>query len=65
MAIENDQITAHMIDVKEYPHQSLRYNIIDEPFTIVNDKISLEGALDEDDFVDKVVNAYHKTVNKS
>ena len=65
MAIEIDQITAHMIDVKEFPHLALKYNIIDEPFTIVNDKIPVEGALNEDDFVDIVINAYHKTVNKS
>jgi len=61
MAIENDQISAHMIDIKEFPHLAMRYHVSDVPFTVVNNKISVEGALDEKDYVDRVLQAFHRT----
>jgi glutaredoxin-like protein len=60
MAIENDQISAHMIDIKEFPHLAMRYHVSDVPFTVVNNKISVEGPLDEKDYVDRVVQAFHR-----
>jgi len=60
MAIENDQISAHMIDIKEFPHLAMRYHVSDVPFTVVNNKISVEGALDEKDYVDRVLQAFHR-----
>ncbi len=57
LAMENDNITAHMIDIKEFPHLSMRYNITDVPSTVVNNSVTVEGALDEKDFVDKIIEA--------
>ena len=60
MAIENDKIKAHMIDINEFPHLTMRYHVSDVPFTIVNNKISIKGALDEKDYVEKVLEAYNQ-----
>ncbi len=60
MAIENNNISAHAVDITEYPHLAMRYNITDVPFTIVNYKISIEGALDEKDYIEKIVQVYNK-----
>jgi len=58
MAIETDQISAHMIDITEFPHLAMRYHVAEVPFTVVNNKISIEGAPDEKDYVEKVLQAY-------
>lgn len=57
LAMENDNISAHMIDIKEFPHLSMRYHITDVPSTVVNNSVTVEGALDEKDFVDKIIEA--------
>jgi glutaredoxin-like protein len=58
MALENNEITADVIEVKEFPHLAMRYNITEVPFTIVNDTVPITGAPDENDFIDKVLDAY-------
>lgn len=58
MAIENPQhIKADAIDAAEFPHLVNRYNINAVPTIVVNDKIQFEGALPEDEFVKRVVDA--------
>ena len=61
MAIESELISAHMIDITEFPHLALRYNVTDVPFTIVNKKVNVAGALDEKDYVEKVLQAYNQS----
>jgi hypothetical protein len=46
-----------MIDVKEFPHLSMRYHITDVPSTVVNNSVTVDGALDEKDFVNKMIEA--------
>jgi len=58
MALENENISAHLINVSDYPHLAMRFNIEDVPHTVVNGKESVEGALDEKDFTDKVLRAF-------
>jgi thioredoxin-like negative regulator of GroEL len=58
MAIENDNISAHMVNIDNYPHLAMRFNIEDVPHTVVNGKESVSGALDEKDFTDKVLAVY-------
>jgi glutaredoxin-like protein len=58
IALENDNITAHLINISNYPHLAMRFNIEDVPYTVVNGKISVEGALNEKDFTDKILEAY-------
>jgi glutaredoxin-like protein len=57
LAMQNDNISAHMIDVKEFPHLSMRYHITDVPSTVVNNSVTVDGALDEKDFVNKMIEA--------
>ena len=58
MALENDNISAHMVNIENYPHLAMRFNIEDVPHTVVNGKESVSGALDEKDFTDKVLAVY-------
>jgi len=58
MALENDNISAHMVNITNYPHLAMRFNMEDVPHTVVNGKGSVEGALDEKDFTDKILEAY-------
>jgi glutaredoxin-like protein len=55
LAIEKENITAHMIDIKEFPHLAMRYHITDVPATVVNKSVTIAGALDEKDFVNKIL----------
>ncbi len=57
IAIENDYITAEMIESAEFPQLVQKYNVFGVPKTVINDKIEFEGALPENDFVDKVLEA--------
>jgi glutaredoxin-like protein len=58
MALENEHISAHLINISDFPHLAMRYNIEDIPHTVVNGNISVEGALNEKDFTDKIIEAY-------
>jgi glutaredoxin-like protein len=58
MALENENITAHLVNITDYPHLAMKFNIEDVPHTVVNGTDSVEGALDERDFVDKVLAVY-------
>lgn len=60
MAMESEHISAHMVNIENYPHLAMRFNIEDVPHTVVNGKESIEGALDEQDFTDKILNVYRK-----
>ena len=57
MAIENNHISAHAIDMTRFPHLAMRYNVVDVPFTVINNQISIAGALNESDFIDRVLEA--------
>jgi glutaredoxin-like protein len=58
MALEHDEISAHMVNISDFPHLAMRYNIEDVPHTVVNGRIPVEGALNEKDFTDKILAAY-------
>jgi len=58
MALENRNISAHLVNISDYPHLAMRFNIEDVPHTVVNGKESVIGALDEKDFTDKVLEVY-------
>lgn len=57
LAIENDNITADMIESVEFPHLAQRYNVYGVPKTVVNDRVMFEGALPEPEFVEQVLKA--------
>jgi glutaredoxin-like protein len=47
-------VTAEMINLTDFPWLAIRYATKTVPVTIVNDSISLEGAFNEPDFIQKL-----------
>ena len=56
-AIENENITASMIEATEFPELSNRYSVFAVPKVVINDKVSFEGAIPEEAFAKKVIEA--------
>lgn len=57
IALESEFVTADMVEASEFPHLSQKYNVMGVPKTIVNETISFEGAVPEDMFVQRVLDA--------
>jgi predicted DsbA family dithiol-disulfide isomerase len=57
----NAHVTADVVEVSEYPELAQRYQIYGVPKTVVNDRISFEGAVPEERFVGEVVRALEGT----
>lgn len=60
-AIENENITADMVEATEFPHLSMRYNVRGVPRTIIGEDYPIEGAVPEMAFVEKMIEAYELT----
>jgi hypothetical protein len=57
----NEHVTADVVEVSEFPELAQRYQIYGVPKTVVNDRVSFEGALPEERFVGEVVRALDGT----
>ncbi len=57
MAIENENITADMIELTEFPHLAQRYRVMGVPKTVINETTSLDGAMPESVLVDAILSA--------
>ena len=57
LAIENQNITADMVESIEFPHLANRYSVMAVPKIIINDKIEFVGALPEERFIEYVLKA--------
>ncbi len=57
MAMANDFVTADMVEATEFPHLVQRYRVIGVPRTVVNETVYIDGALPEEAFVDRVLEA--------
>ncbi len=57
LAILNEHVTADVVEASEFPDVAQRYQIYGVPKTIINDRISFEGAVPEEQFVGTVVSA--------
>ncbi len=57
IAIENDFVTADMVEASEFPEVSDKYGVQAVPKTVINDGTEFVGALPEDQFVDGVLSA--------
>lgn len=55
-ALENDLITADMIEATEFPDLSQKYRVHGVPRTVINEQAFLEGAVPEDLLLDAVMN---------
>jgi len=60
LAMLNPNITADMVEATEFPHLSMRYNVRGVPRTMIGEKHSIEGALPEPHFVQRVMEAYQE-----
>lgn len=60
MAIESDMVRADMVESAEFPHLAHRYNVFAVPKTVVNEKVSFEGAQPEPRFLEEVMKATTK-----
>ena len=50
-AMENDNITADMIEITEFPQLSVKYNVSGVPKTIINESVEVLGMQPEEEFV--------------
>jgi glutaredoxin-like protein len=57
LAIASDNITADMVMAPEFPHLANRYDVMAVPKVIINEKISFEGAVPEEEFVNFLMQA--------
>ena len=57
LAVASDLIQGDCIEATEFPELSERYRVMAVPKTVVNDRVSFEGALPEAQFVDQVLRA--------
>ncbi len=57
MALENEHISASIVEANEYPDLIDRYAIDAVPKIVINDRIELLGAQPEKVFVEQVVEA--------
>lgn len=57
LALANQHITADMIEAIEFPHLTQKYAVRGVPKTVINESHTLEGALPERTFIDKIKEA--------
>jgi glutaredoxin-like protein len=55
MALENEYVTADMIEAIEFPHLANKYQVMAVPKVVINETISFEGALPESHFLEHVL----------
>jgi len=55
LALANENITGDMIEATEFPHLAQKYHVHGVPKTIINETASLEGAVPEQMFLDKIM----------
>ena len=57
LAIENEHITADVVEVSEFIDMAQRYRVQGVPKTVVNDRIEIIGAVPEPRFIEEVLKA--------
>jgi glutaredoxin-like protein len=50
-AMENENITADMIEISEFPQLSIKYNVSGVPKTVINESVEVLGMQPEEEFV--------------
>ena len=59
-ALECDRIKADMIESTEFPYLAQKYSVFGVPKTIINETISIDGAVPEETFLKNVLKAINK-----
>jgi glutaredoxin len=57
LALESDYITADMVEATEFPHLSMKYQVMGVPRTVVNETVHVEGVAPEQMLVAKMEEA--------
>ena len=57
LAIDNEHITADVVEVSEFIDMAQRYQVRGVPKTVVNDRIEIVGAVPEPRFIQEVMKA--------
>jgi predicted DsbA family dithiol-disulfide isomerase len=60
MAMENPNIRADVVEVQEFPHVAQRYRVMGVPKTVINETVQFMGAVSEETFVGRVLEAIGK-----
>ena len=60
MAMENDRIKADVVEVQEFPQVAQRYRVMGVPKTVINESTQFIGAVPEEVFMGKVLEAIGK-----
>jgi predicted DsbA family dithiol-disulfide isomerase len=47
LAVESDLIMSDMVEVSEFPHLAVKYQVMGVPRTVINETIHIEGAVPE------------------
>jgi predicted DsbA family dithiol-disulfide isomerase len=47
LAVENELVKADMIEVIEFPHLAVKYQVQGVPLTVINETAHIEGAVAE------------------
>lgn len=53
--MENDLIRADMVEAMEFPDLVQRYQVRGVPRTVVNEKLYVDGAMSEEDFLAEIL----------
>ncbi|RZD14196.1 MAG: hypothetical protein EVJ47_07255 [Candidatus Acidulodesulfobacterium ferriphilum] len=56
--MENDNITADVIEIQEFPNLADKYEVFSVPKTVMNDNGEVVGAVPEAVFLGKVMEGY-------
>jgi glutaredoxin-like protein len=48
MAVASPMVRADMVEATEFPHLSMKYQVMGVPRTVINDSVHIEGAVPED-----------------
>jgi predicted DsbA family dithiol-disulfide isomerase len=56
----NNYITADMVELSEFPHLAVKYNVQGVPKIIINEEHSIVGAMPEIEFAQAVLKAVGK-----
>jgi thioredoxin-related protein len=57
----NDNIVSDMVELTEFPHLAVRYNVQSFPKIIINEQHSLPGLPTDRDFINAILKAIGKT----
>ncbi len=56
----SEHITGDMVEVSEFPHLAVKYGVEGVPQTVINEKVSIVGAVPEMQFARKILEAIGK-----